>query len=799
MEKIKKVLWTMFLAALVCILPPLGARADSDVRFVGIGRGEYTTASDLGDGPGNDLTNMKRVLESAYGTLAASNCSETVNTVSGVQEMIQETFADSTEDSLNYFFYSGHGTYSSGTPALVLESGQYMTAALLAQAFSGIQGTNILVIDACYSGGLISGSSRSSTTQDFSEVWTDALASAFSSLPKSRTALTTPSYYVLTGSSENELTWQENFYSPADTTAEVGYFSSMVAYGCGIDASMATSTGGYLLGETPADYDRDGKVTFDELREFLENQCLINHVSMYPAYNNHTFIPAFSAAPKVILKDASVSYSSGEPIVTVTYDALENFSLGYWNYYDSNKNLGRFMGLTSATSSRIASVISSRGIGDLVQAGTLAEQAAGEGTFSFQTENVTSMFLTMFQVSGQTFRYSLPYSVTESEVTLPELTVTLGNTSFSANGTREVRIRASFGSSLRENLPQAYLTVQVLDASGNVVRILSGSGGDLVDVIQDPSTSYYQYYSDYYWNGRNDAGEVVATGAYKVQVTADFGENYEPVVKTAAISVTNVENSEESETETETTQTEDPNKDKLPNPQPIESEKIPAIDTESTEQTETSQTETPQTETQAATEQTETELDLSKLKSLSGSTPKSTTPKKASAKEPTSLRMMVGTTKVSSITIGLKESLQMSVLVLPEKSYDQTVTYKSGNSKILKVTKNGRIIGLKVGKTTLTATAVNGVKTTINVTVRKAPTKITLAATKKTLKKGKTFQIKYKLPAGMASYQITFTSSNKKVATVSATGKVKGLKKGVAVITVRTYNKKKAKITVTVK
>ena len=67
------------------------------------------------------------------------------------------------------------------------------------------------------------------------------------------------------------------------------------------------------------------------------------------------------------------------------------------------------------------------------------------------------------------------------------------------------------------------------------------------------------------------------------------------------------------------------------------------------------------------------------------------------------------------------------------------------------------------------------------------------------MKKGKTFQIKVKLPKKTASNKITYTSSKKKIASVSSKGKIKALKKGKAVITVKTFNGKKAKITITVK
>ena len=76
--------------------------------------------------------------------------------------------------------------------------------------------------------------------------------------------------------------------------------------------------------------------------------------------------------------------------------------------------------------------------------------------------------------------------------------------------------------------------------------------------------------------------------------------------------------------------------------------------------------------------------------------------------------------------------------------------------------------------------------------MKKKPKKVALNLKNKKLKKGKTVTLKATLPKGTASYNMTWSSDNKKVAAVTANGKVKALKKGTAKITVRTFNGKKA-------
>ena len=112
---------------------------------------------------------------------------------------------------------------------------------------------------------------------------------------------------------------------------------------------------------------------------------------------------------------------------------------------------------------------------------------------------------------------------------------------------------------------------------------------------------------------------------------------------------------------------------------------------------------------------------------------------------------------------------------------------------------DGTVNAKKAGNTVITLQTPNGKTCRVKVTVRNAPAKLKLNAAAKTLKTGKSFQIKVTLPAKTASYSRKYISSNKKVASVSASGKVKAGKKGKAVITVKLYNGKKARLKITVK
>lgn len=149
---------------------------------------------------------------------------------------------------------------------------------------------------------------------------------------------------------------------------------------------------------------------------------------------------------------------------------------------------------------------------------------------------------------------------------------------------------------------------------------------------------------------------------------------------------------------------------------------------------------------------------------------------------------------LNKVTLGVGEKVSLKVTNATGK-----VSYSTSNKKYATVSSTGKITGKKAGKATITAKLADGTKLTCKVTVKNAPKKITLSKKSISLKKGKTYQIKAKLPSKTASYKITYKTNNKKVATVSASGKVTAKKKGKATITVTTFNKKKATLKVTVK
>lgn len=127
----------------------------------------------------------------------------------------------------------------------------------------------------------------------------------------------------------------------------------------------------------------------------------------------------------------------------------------------------------------------------------------------------------------------------------------------------------------------------------------------------------------------------------------------------------------------------------------------------------------------------------------------------------------------SSATLYVKGTTNIKATV---KNGSGKTTYKSSNSSVAKVDSKGKVIALKAGKAQITVTN-NKVSKTFTVTVKNPKlNKTTLA-----LKVKNSFTIKITGKIGKA----TFTTSNKKIATVNSSGKVIAKKKGKAVITVK--------------
>lgn len=163
------------------------------------------------------------------------------------------------------------------------------------------------------------------------------------------------------------------------------------------------------------------------------------------------------------------------------------------------------------------------------------------------------------------------------------------------------------------------------------------------------------------------------------------------------------------------------------------------------------------------------------------------------------------TLNVTSLPIQVKKSTAGIRIKTTAIKGDKIKSAKSSKSKVVKVSvKNGKLTvkGLKAGKATVTVTSTKGAKATVKIKVQKqkvATKKLkATVSTKQILKKGKKVKLKVAKTPFTAQDTVKWTSSNKKIATVTSKGVVKGLKKGTATITAKA-GKKVVKFKVRVK
>lgn len=157
------------------------------------------------------------------------------------------------------------------------------------------------------------------------------------------------------------------------------------------------------------------------------------------------------------------------------------------------------------------------------------------------------------------------------------------------------------------------------------------------------------------------------------------------------------------------------------------------------------------------------------------------------------------------LELGVKGTDQLIPTLTPKEGIttkNQVVSFKSSNSKVVKVDKKGNLAGVKAGTATITAKTRNGFSAKCVVTVsniKVEPTKIVFAAASLSLPAGKTEQLSVGFtPSNTTEKTLTYSSNNPAVATVDSKGIVTGIKEGRATITAKTANGKTANCNVAV-
>ena len=136
----------------------------------------------------------------------------------------------------------------------------------------------------------------------------------------------------------------------------------------------------------------------------------------------------------------------------------------------------------------------------------------------------------------------------------------------------------------------------------------------------------------------------------------------------------------------------------------------------------------------------------------------------------------------------------LEVIISPSNASNKKVTWSSSNESVATVDQNGVITAINVGTTTITATTDDGHKTavcTITVTdgSEVAVSEVSLDNNTYEIEAGESFQLTATIiPSNATNKNVSWSSSDESVATVSPDGEVTGVAAGEANITVTSVN-----------
>ena len=152
----------------------------------------------------------------------------------------------------------------------------------------------------------------------------------------------------------------------------------------------------------------------------------------------------------------------------------------------------------------------------------------------------------------------------------------------------------------------------------------------------------------------------------------------------------------------------------------------------------------------------------------------------------------------TSITLGVGEQYDFSSSV-PNGTAAYFRSYYSDNTAIATIQKSGGLMTAKTAGTTMIRCKLSsGREATCKVTVKSAPSSVTLNYTTSTLKVGQSEAIKVTYNNNAYSFKNKWTSSNKYVAAVNSDGKIFAKLLGSTTISYKTYNGKTASFKLTV-
>lgn len=155
----------------------------------------------------------------------------------------------------------------------------------------------------------------------------------------------------------------------------------------------------------------------------------------------------------------------------------------------------------------------------------------------------------------------------------------------------------------------------------------------------------------------------------------------------------------------------------------------------------------------------------------------------------------------TGLSLGEGESYKLNVTISPSDAAPKTVRWSSSDSSIVSVS-SGYLVGKKIGTATITAYTPSGVKAICMVSVKKAPSTVSLSKSTLSLGIGESFTLSAVLPTDSAAAVRTFSTTDSSILKMTKTywtAGFTGTKPGTALVKVKLYNGKEASCRVNVR
>lgn len=246
-----------------------------------IGNGNYSYIPKL-KGPRYDTARMEEVFRNSNfrdGYLYVNNQNDL--TRDDMIRSIRNTYSHARPDDVNYFYYGGHGSLIDGEAYIMgVDARDYrslISSRELKRELDKVPGTMIIILDSCRSGGFIA--SRSDSPMDIEanewevdlEEYNNIFIETF--LEGSTRSFSGSKYKLITAARHDQDSW--DIYDP------------YMGYGGEFTLSLVKGLG--FTGNYEADYDRDQRISIEEIYQYLLGEVKRSNVQCYSTDMDYLF------------------------------------------------------------------------------------------------------------------------------------------------------------------------------------------------------------------------------------------------------------------------------------------------------------------------------------------------------------------------------------------------------------------------------------------------------------------------------------------------------------------------------